>query len=84
MFNEFQVENLIGDIQAIDGLNFLDYNVYDRQFSFTISTEDDVYDYIEIVNSIMLKYNLIVLGVYYEDDETLIFEAVTFNRFGAN
>lgn len=84
MFNEFQIEKLIGDIQSVDSLNFLDYRVDGKEFTFFVSTEDDAFNYIEIIMEIMLKYDLITLAVFEDDDDYLIFETVTFNRFGAN
>jgi hypothetical protein len=83
MFNEFQMENLIKDIQSIDSLNFLDYKIDNKQYTFFITSEDNVYEYIGIIMQIMLKYDLITMAVF-EDDEHLTFETVTFNRFGAN
>lgn len=84
MFNEFQIEKLIGDIQSVDSLNFLDYHIHDKQFTFFVSTEDDAFNYIGIIMEIMLKYDLITLAVFEDDDEYLTFETITFNRFGAN
>lgn len=84
MFNEFQINNLIGDIQSVDSLNFLDYRVDGKEFTFFVSTEDDAFNYIGIIMEIMLKYDLITLAVFEDDDEFLTFETVTFNRFGAN
>lgn len=83
MFNEFQIENLIKDVQSIDSLNFLDYHINNKQFTFFVTTEDDVFNYIGIIMEIMLKYDLVTLAVF-EDDDYLTFETVTFNRFGAN
>lgn len=84
MFNEFQIENLIKDVQSIDSLNFLDYHINNKQFTFFVTTEDDAFNYIGIIMEIMLKYDLVTLAVFEDDNDYLTFETVTFNRFGAN
>lgn len=84
MFNEFQIENLIGDIQAVDNLNFLDYQIENKVFRFFITSEDDAFQYTQIIMEIFLKYDLITLAIFEDEGYLLTFEAVTFNRFGAN
>lgn len=84
MFNEFQIEKLIGDIQRVDSLNFLDYQIENKVFRFFISSEDGVFQYASVIMEILLKYDLITLAVFEDDDYLLTFETVTFNRFGAN
>lgn len=83
MFNEFQIQNLIDDIQKINSINFLEYQTDGKQFTFFLSSEDDAFGYIHILMDIFLKYDLITMAAF-DEDEYLTFETVTFNRFGVN
>jgi hypothetical protein len=84
MFNEFQMENLIKDIQSIDSLNFLDYQIDSSVYRFFVACEHGAFDYLSIIMQIILKYDLITVAAFEDEDYLITLEAVSFNRFGAN